>query len=151
MLLSQIHFPSHFSSFFFFLKYPLSFFDRKAQDLKYNQPFQIVLFVACIFIVQERLEEEVSLKHYFVLKPGFCHPLVSHPGRWSFSLLLGPLHWSSSRQWQPCIAGCKLFPILLWTKLADFAQFVCKIYLLGAVHILRNTNLGSQETPPSPL
>ena len=29
--------------------------------------------------------------------------LVSYPTRWSFSFILGPLHWSSSWQWQPSI------------------------------------------------
>ena len=56
--------------------------------------------------------------------------LVSYPTRWSFSFILGPLHWSSSWQWQPSIAGCRLFQTLLWTQLADFAQFFCKMYLL---------------------
>ena len=58
------------------------------------------------------------------------HELVSYPSRWSFSFTLGPLHWSSSWQWQPSIAGCRLFQTLLWTQLADFAQFFCKMYLL---------------------
>ena len=56
--------------------------------------------------------------------------LVSHPSRWSFSFILGPLHWSSSWHRQPSIAGCRLFQTLLWTQLADFAQFFCKMYLL---------------------
>ena len=56
--------------------------------------------------------------------------LVSYPSRWSFSFILGPLHWSSSWQWQPSMAGCRLFQTLLWTQLADFAQFFCKMYLL---------------------
>lgn len=51
-------------------------------------------------------------------------PLDSHPTRWSFSFILGPLHWSFSWQWQPCIAVCGLFRTLLWTELADFAQFL---------------------------
>ena len=29
--------------------------------------------------------------------------VVSYPTRCSFSFILGPLHWSSSWQWQPCI------------------------------------------------
>ena len=29
--------------------------------------------------------------------------LVSYPTRWSFSFILGPLHWSSSWQWQPSL------------------------------------------------
>ena len=33
------------------------------------------------------------------------------------------MHWSSSWQWQPCRAVCRLFQTLLWTELADFAQF----------------------------
>ena len=56
--------------------------------------------------------------------------VVSYPTRWSFSFILGPLNWSSSWQWQPSIAGCRLFQTLLWTQLADFAQFFCKMYLL---------------------
>ena len=36
-------------------------------------------------------------------------PLVSYQSRWSFSFILGLLHWSSSWQWQPCIAGCRFF------------------------------------------
>jgi len=50
-------------------------------------------------------------------------PLDSHWTRWSFSFILGPLHWSFSWQWQPCIAVCGLVMTLLWTELADFAQF----------------------------
>ena len=60
----------------------------------------------------------------------FRHYVVSFPTRWSFSFILGPLHWSSSWQWQPSIAGCRLFQTLLWTQLANFAQFFCKMYLL---------------------
>ena len=56
--------------------------------------------------------------------------LVSYPSRWSFSFILGPLHWSYSWQWQPCITGCRFFQTLLWTELADFAQFFCKMCLL---------------------
>ena len=59
-----------------------------------------------------------------------AHTLVSYPSRWSFFFILGPLHWSSSWQWQPCIAGCRFFQTLLWTELADFAQFFCKMCLL---------------------
>ena len=55
--------------------------------------------------------------------------LVIYPSRWSFSFTLEPLHWSSSWQWQPCTAG-RFFQILLWTELANFAQFFCKMYLL---------------------
>ena len=61
----------------------------------------------------------------------FCLILVvSYQSRWSFSFILGPLHWSSSWQWRHCIAGCRSFQTLLWTELADFAKFLCKMYLL---------------------
>ena len=37
---------------------------------------------------------------------------------------LGHLHWSSSWQWQLCIAVCRLFRTLLLTELADLAHFL---------------------------
>ena len=52
--------------------------------------------------------------------------LVSYPARWSFSFTPGRLHWSSSWQWQLCIAVCRLFRTLLLTELADFAHFFAK-------------------------
>ena len=56
--------------------------------------------------------------------------LIIYSARWSFSFILGPLHWSSNWQWQPCIASCRLFWTLLWTVLADFVKKICKTYLL---------------------
>ena len=36
--------------------------------------------------------------------------------------MLGPLHSSSSWQWQPYRAVCRLYQTLLWTALVDFAK-----------------------------
>ena len=43
-----------------------------------------------------------------------------------FSFALGPMHWSSSWQWQPCLAVCRLFRTLTWTELANFGFFFLK-------------------------
>ena len=67
---------------------------------------------------------------YFGIPPLVTFWVVSYPSIWSFSFILAPLHWSSSWQWQPCIAGCRFFQTLLWTELAAFAQFFFKMYLL---------------------
>ena len=56
--------------------------------------------------------------------------LVSYPSRWSLSFIFGFLWWSSSWQWQPHIAGCKLCWPLLRTGLTVLVQFFCKMYFL---------------------
>ena len=81
--------------------------------------------ISCVFVFHHVMSEEKMI----CAGMNLCSYLVSDPSRWSFSFLLGPLHWSSSWQWQPCIAGCRFFQTLLWTELADFAQFFCKMYL----------------------
>ena len=54
--------------------------------------------------------------------------VVSYPSRWSLLFVFGFLWWSSSWQWLPHIAGCKLCWPLLRAGLAVFVQFVYKMY-----------------------
>ena len=65
--------------------------------------------------------------------------VVSYQSRWSFSFILGPLHWSSSWQWRHCIAGCRSFQTLLWAELADFAQFF--LQKVSFIYVTKPQNL----------
>ena len=100
----------------------------------------INLFKSCclllVFQSARKIRRGSIFKALLCLETWILPSSSKSPSQMIFLLYTGTstlIIYICSWQWQPCIAGCRLFRTLLWAKLVDFVQFFCKIhfFILG--------------------